>query len=130
MAQVNPPAAPLVQFNITGLPAPVPFEGDTYKQCPREWIRSVRYWVTFKTLTDAQIAAAIPVLLKDGALTFYQGLQAGERDSIDHFEAAFLQHYHTEGTLPWINESAMWAYRQLPGQSVEQYLTEISKLGL
>ena len=84
--------------NRTGLPPPPVFTGDTAVQCPQEWVRSLRYWVAFKEFSPEQTKAAIPVLLRDSALVFYQGLAAGQKDTIDHFEEHFLKHVKTAGT--------------------------------
>ncbi len=116
--------------NTAGIPPPPAFSGDTTAQCPQEWIRRLRYWLAFRNLTPPQITAAIPVLLTESALIFYQGLADGEKDTLDHFEQHFLQHYKTEGTLPWLDLAALWGYKQSPAQTVEQYLNEISRLAL
>src|SRR6266568_4643163 len=114
----------------SGLPPPPIFGGDTSLQCPQDWLRSLQYWVAYKTLNADQIKAAIPVLLKDSALIFYQGLPAGQKDTLEHFAVPFLRHYKTDGTLPWIDLAALWSCKQTPSQSVEKYLREISKLAL
>src|SRR6266568_2895998 len=114
----------------SGIPPPPAFAGDTALQCPQEWIRRLRYWVGYREMTAAQTRAAIPVLLQESALVFYQGLADAEKDTLDHFEEHFLQHYRTEGTLPWLDLAALWACKQQATQTVEQYLNEISKLAL
>src|SRR6266496_206567 len=118
------------EMTSTGLPAPPIFGGDTSVQCPQDWLRTLQYWVAYKSLTADQIKAAIPVLLKDSALIFYQGLPDASKDTLEHFSVPFLHHFKTEGTLPWIDLAALWSYKQSPNQSVEKYLTEISKLAL
>ena len=72
-------AASIAAANQTasGIPPPPPFSGDTVAQCPQEWIRSLRYWLAFRNLNNAQTIAAIPVLLRASALIFYQGLPDG-----------------------------------------------------
>ncbi len=99
-------AAGIAAANQTasGIPPPPPFSGDTVAQCPQEWIRSLRYWLAFRNLNNAQTIAAIPVL------------------------ASFLQHYRTEGTLPWLDLAALWQCKQVPPQTVEQYLNDIARL--
>ncbi len=123
-------AAGIAAANQTasGIPPPPPFSGDTVAQCPQEWIRSLRYWLAFRNLNNAQTIAAIPVLLRASALIFYQGLPDGQKDTLDHFEASFLQHYRTEGTLPWLDLAALWQCKQVPPQTVEQYLNDIARL--
>src|SRR6266581_1583269 len=123
-------AAGIAAANQTasGIPPPPPFSGDTVAQCPQEWIRSLRYWIAFRNLNNAQTIAAIPVLLRASALIFYQGLPDGQKDTLDHFEASFLQHYRTEGTLPWLDLAALWQCKQVPPQTVEQYLNDIARL--
>ncbi len=118
------------EMTSTGLPAPPIFGGDTSVQCPQDWLRTLQYWVAYKSLTADQIKAAIPVLLKDSALIFYQGLPDASKDTLEHFSVPFLHHFKTEGTLPWIDLAALWSYKQSPNQSVEKYLKEISKLAL
>src|SRR6266496_2931242 len=123
-------AAGIAAANQTasGIPPPPPFSGDTVAQCPQEWIRSLRYWLAFRNLNNAQTIAAISVLLRASALIFYQGLPDGQKDTLDHFEASFLQHYRTEGTLPWLDLAALWQCKQIPPQTVEQYLNDIARL--
>src|SRR6266568_2017367 len=102
-------AAGIAAANQTasGIPPHPPFSGDTVAHCPQEWIRSLRYWLAFRNLNNAQTIAAIPVLLRASALIFYQGLPDGQKDTLNHLEASFLQHYRTEGTLPWLDLAAL-----------------------
>ena len=88
----------------------------------------MKLWVAYKALNDGQHATAIPVLLKNSALIFYQGLPDSTNQDFAIFEAAFLQRFMLDGNLSWANNLKLWECKQLPDQSVDNYLNEIVKL--
>ena len=89
---------------------------------PEEWLRQVEHWMRFKNLVDPQKSAAVPVLLRDSALYFYDTLTNNQKTDFEQFKEAFLARYKTNALNGWQDAAAVWNYKQLPGQSVDTYI--------
>jgi hypothetical protein len=110
----------------SSLLAPDVFRG-TKNEEAEEWLQSVRHWLTFKEFTDAQSCTAIPVLLRDSALCWYTALPAATKTDIGQLTTAFLRRYKTDGITGWQDNAAIWTTKQLPSQSVDEYINLMEK---
>ena len=73
-----------------------------------EWLRQVEHWMSFKNMIDPQKSAAVPVLLRDSALYFYDTLTNTQKTDFDEFKIAFLRRYRTDGLNGWQEAAAVW----------------------
>ena len=110
----------------SGLIAPDLFRG-TKQEEAQEWLESVRHWARFKQLNAAQSAAAIPVLLRDSALTWYNALADAVKDNFDQLCEAFLNRYRPNGITGWRDAATVWSSKQGHHQTVDDFINIVEK---
>lgn len=110
----------------TALLAPDLFRG-TKKEEAEEWLDSVRHWLRYKEMTPAQSCAALPVLLRDNALCWYNGLADAVKNDFAQLCEAFVARYRTTGITGWQDSAAVWSLKQGEHQSVDDYINLMEK---
>ncbi len=110
----------------TALLAPDLFRGTT-KEESEQWLDSVRHWLRYKEMNAAQSCAAIPVLLRDSALCWYNGLDNAVKNDFPQLCAAFVARYRTTGITGWQDSAAVWSLKQGENQSVDDYINLMEK---
>ena len=106
--------------------APDYFHG-TAQEDPQMWLRSVRHWLTYKEMDDAEKARSFPVMLRGSALIWYENVAEDIKDDFEKMAEAFLARYHIVGVTGWKDAASMWCTPQLPHQSVDDYLNQMER---
>jgi len=118
-------SALMAQLN-THIMTPDVFRG-TREEDGAEWLRSLEHWMLFKQIVDPQKSAAVPVLLRDSALYWYDSLNETERSQFPQFKAAFLARYSTNKLTGWQESAEVWKTKQRPDQSVDSYINSMER---
>jgi len=119
------------------LQAPTPPSGSSDIKFPRfsgnddvdvnNFISQVDLITTYKELNDFQKAKILPVLLTGPARVWFLSTPhlAGKR--YDQLCAELIKQFHTESDI-WLLKQQLTNRKQLPGETVGQYASEIRKL--
>ena len=121
--QQNQQSAPIIFDEMASLSIPTPdlFRGSRDEDA-EEWLRSVEHWCRFKQVVDPQKSAAVPVLLRDSALYWYDTLSEQQKTNFTQFREVFLARYKNESLSGWQDAAAVWNTKQQPGQSVDSFI--------
>jgi len=105
---------------------PGTFSGQKSEEA-EEWLHSISFWIQYKRLRDDSAVAAAALLLRDGALQWFNSLDRSTKGSIEKFEDAFKRRYVELKVDQWKDVVAMFDLKQATGQSVEDFLALVKK---
>jgi hypothetical protein len=105
---------------------PAPFTGKPQEDV-LEFLTNYDLWSTFRAMTGAQKSAALPLLLKDGAALWFNTQSQNTRDSFTRLREALIQRYGPNPSDAWKRSAELWLIRQLPNQTVDDFLTTVQK---
>ena len=91
------------------------------------WLRSVRHWLAYKEMDEAEKARSFPVMLRGSALIWYENVSEDIKEDFEKTAEAFLARYHIVGVTGWKDAASMWCTPQLPHQSVDDYLNQMER---
>ena len=138
---ILPTVAPIARIDYTDSDAeedmadvPSPFFG-LHSEDAETWFRSVEWWLQTKRAADDRARIGhVAGLLKNGAQTWFHSLifagvdaptpDAGLRTFAD-FKEAFQVRYHRDVTNEWRQQAALWAMKQEPNQTVEDFIAAV-----
>jgi len=103
---------------------PTPFTGGD-KTNAREWLTYFTRYITFKQLSETATIALFALLMRGPANTWFTGLTDEERSSYKAVCEQFKKKYSPAPITLWRRASDFWATEQQPGQSVEEYYSEM-----
>ena len=89
---------------------------------------SVRHWLNYKGMNNAQSCAALPVLLRENALCWYNALDQPTQNDFTLLTAAFLLRYKSAGVTGWQDAAAVWGARQTDTQTVDDFINKMERL--
>lgn len=94
------------------------------------WLKSVMYWVVYKKLNAESAMAAVALLLKDGALLWYDNLEEDVKHSAENFVREFKKRYVTPDEInKWKDVLAVYDEKHTDGQCVNDYIDLVLKRG-
>ena len=106
-----------VRSLIEGRPvAPMKFSG-TSSEDAKLWWCSFELIKNFKELTDQRALAFFPLMLKDGAMTWYLGQSTATKINWTTLQDAFKEHYFPQEINKWKQTSQVWSMKQGKEQS-------------
>ena len=95
------------------------------------WLKAVMNWAVYKRLNVEAAMAAVALLLKEGALQWFDNLQDDIRGSMADFTGEFKKRYITPiETNRWKDIIAAYEVKQISGQSFNDYIDLVQKKGL
>ena len=95
------------------------------------WLKAVMNWAVYKRLNVEAALAAVALLLKEGALQWFDNLQVEIKGSMEDFTREFKKRYITpDETNRWKDIIAVYEVKQINGQSVNDYIDFVQKKGL
>ena len=94
-----------------------------------EWLHSILFWIQYKRLNDESGIAAAALLLRDGALQWFHSLDHSDMSSMRSFSDAFKRRYMELKADKWKDIVAVFELKQLPDQSVEDFIALAQKKG-
>ena len=65
------------------------------------WWGDVESWCAYKKMTDREKIGLFPLLLKDGAKQWFQGISAEQKDTFDKIKEAFDTQYERDDIYKW-----------------------------
>ena len=107
---------------------PTPFKG-TAAESPIDWLKGFKRFCTFKNLSNDRKRDLFALMLQGSSADWYEGLADGDRDSFDNLERAFKSRYDKPTTLRFREISQMFSRRQSSGESVDDFVVAIQKIG-
>jgi hypothetical protein len=107
--------------------APDIFRGSRQEDAD-QWLETVRHWIAFKAFDDAQRCAAFPLLLREGASSWYRELPDATKNDFDRLSRAFATRYQRATVTAWQDNAAVWTVKQSPLQSVDEYFDHIENM--
>jgi hypothetical protein len=120
IAQPHPPAP-------DNLPMPAPFWGANYER-GRDWLQSFQLWAAYRGQQDPAKAAALPLLLREAALRWYNTLPAATRNNWPLLEQAFTLRYGLDPRAEWQRVSLVWATHQGPQEIQESVQDNVARV--
>jgi len=108
--------------------APPTFNGKA-GQDPIDWLRHFILYSTFKGYTADRQKSLFKVLLVDGAADWLEAQGFAAETSFDELKQAFEQRFKSPNVLKYKNAKEVFTKRQGLGQSVDDYVTEMIKIG-
>ena len=110
------PAAQAADFSSKdGWLAPRKFTG-TSAEDAKLWWNSFHLFKNFKELTDQRALAIFPLMLKDGAMTWYLGQSAATKANWVGLQDAFKEHYFPQEINKWKQTLQVWSMKHRTGQ--------------
>ena len=82
----------------------------------------VERYATYKHLTERELLDLLPVLLRDTAIDFYDGLSHDQRATWQDFKQAFLARFGRSEAIPWRDAQDLWKQSQAPSESSDTWL--------
>ena len=89
------------------------------------WFRDLQNYCAYKHLDEAGRLGLIPLLLKDGARHWFEGLADNQKDTFANLSAAFTNQFRRDETARWRDSAAVWSSTQSRSQSVEDFINQI-----
>jgi len=108
--------------------APSTFNGKA-GQDPSDWLRHFILYSTFKGYTADRQKSLFKVLLVDGAADWLEGQGFPAETSFNELKQAFEQRFKSPNVLKYKNAKEVFTKRQGLGQSVDDYVTDMIKIG-
>jgi len=108
--------------------APPTFNGKA-GQDPSDWLRHFILYSTFKGYTADRQKSLFKVLLVDGAADWLEGQGFPAEASFNELKQAFEQRFKSPNVLKYKNAKEVFTKRQGLGQSVDDYVTDMIKIG-
>ena len=94
------------------------------------WLKAVGNWLVYKKLNAETALAAVALLLKEGALQWYNNLEEDATTSIAAFTREFQTRYITpDETNKWKYIVTVFDVKPAAGQSVDDYIGLVQKKG-
>ena len=87
------------------------------------WWQQFMHYATYRGMSDDGQKSALPLLLKDKALDWYQSLSDNEKSTLANLKTAFLTRYGITAQNKWSKLNSFLDHRQGPGESVADYLS-------
>ena len=106
--------------------APKKFTG-TSAEDAQLWWNSFHLFKNFKELTDQRALAILPLVLTDGAMTWYLGQSAATKANLAGLENAFKERYFPQEINKWKQTSQIWSMKQRTGQSSSDYMSAVER---
>ena len=107
---------------------PTPFKG-TAVESPIDWLKGFKRFCTFKNLTNERKRDLFALMLQGSSADWYESLPDGDRDTFDNLESAFRSRYDKPTTLRFREISQMFSRRQSSGESVDDFVVAVQKIG-
>ena len=138
-----PPAIPLAQYGdnnndssedesdttmTDSVIAPATFNGKA-GQDPCDWMRHFILYSTFKGYTAERQKSLFKVLLTDGAADWLEGQGFPAETAFSDLKQAFEQRFKSPNVLKYKNSKEVFTRRQGVSQSVDDYVTDMLKIG-
>lgn len=105
---------------------PSPFTGNQQEDI-LEFLKNFELWSTFRRMSGAQKLAALPLLLKNGAAVWFNTQSQATRESFIALRDALTLRYGPKATDAWKRAADLWSLKQLPHQSVDDFLTSVQQ---
>ena len=86
------------------------------------WWSSFQLHKNFKELTDQRALAVFPLMLKDGAMTWYLGQPEATKSDWAALQDAFKERYFPQEMNRWKQTSEVWSMKQKADQSAIDYM--------
>lgn len=91
------------------------------------FLKAFERWKAYKQYADGPTLAALPFLLKYGALRWFDTQPQNVQTVFDYLKAAFRERYFSVGRDKWKKADKLWAMQQKTGQTVDDFITEVEK---
>ena len=101
---------------------PSPFTGRQHEDVA-EFLKNFELWATFRTMTEEAKLAALPLLLKDSAAVWYNTQTNDTRQDFAALKEVLKNRYGPSMTDAWKRAAELWQMKQLPQQSIDDFLT-------
>src|SRR5678815_3923071 len=105
---------------------PSPFTGNQQEDI-LEFLKNFELWSTFRRMSGAQKLAALPLLLKNGAAVWFNTQSEATRQNFIALRDALTLRYGPKATDAWKRAADLWSLKQLPHQSVDDFLTSVQQ---
>lgn len=89
------------------------------------FIKSFDRWRTFKQLDDAPVLAALPLMLKDGALRWFDTQTNAIQTTMADLRNAFRALYYSNNRQRWQKAAKLWTLKPKADQTVDDFITEV-----
>lgn len=105
------------------------FRGVASENC-KQWCSDFESYCMYKKLTDGEVLGLFPLLLKDGAKFWLDGVTAHSRATYADLKAAFISRFKRDDINAWRDVATVWTTVQSPTQSVDEYILEVQQKAL
>ena len=108
---------------------PGPFYGRKLENA-ETWFDAIKNWTVYKRLNPESAIAAVALLLREGALMWFNNLEEDTRRSADAFTREFNKRYIAPNNVDkWKKIVAVYNVKQNPEQSVDDYIDFMQNMG-
>ena len=108
--------------------APAPFTGRS-KEDAQTWLSYADRYMTYKAMTAEGKLNFFKLLLREGAADWMDSLSEADRNSLDNLTQKFKQRFITSDLIKWHKANDVFETAQNQGETVDDYVTRIRKLG-
>jgi hypothetical protein len=119
MAQARP--------TVPDIFAPPPFKGESAENA-QAWVEQLERYVKCRNLTNDEKKDFFPLFLRDLAIDWFDGLDAGEKDTFAHIVESFKKRYVPADFDIVLAQESVFARCQKQGETARDYVAQMQKL--
>ena len=105
---------------------PQPFKGTSDEDSMR-FITQFEAYAKFKNLKDDQLMGTFPLLLRDGALTWFDNLPAVDKETMTKLKQAFTERYGPQAHTSYHQVAELFQRTQKPNEKVLDYISDMRR---
>lgn len=94
-----------------------------------EFLNNFELWATFRHADSESKRTALPLLLKEGAGSWYHTQSDEIKRSFSSLRDALTERYGPQEAHAWKSTADLWTLKQTCGQSIDDYITTVIKAG-